>query len=68
MTVTIDPSASNHPLSYWVPDNPAPAPGWGHGKWVTAPGDYTVQVGTSSADTPLMQTVTLPAGEGLESE
>jgi beta-glucosidase len=59
VTVTIDFGASNHPLSYWVPENDQPVAGWGRGEWVTAPGDYTVRVGTSSADTPLEQTVTL---------
>jgi len=34
-------------------------PGWGVGTWNTAGGDYTVLVGTSSADTPLTQTVAL---------
>ena len=58
VTVTIDPSASNHPLSYWLPDNPAPVQGWGNGKWVAASGDYTIHVGTSSAETPLEQIVT----------
>jgi beta-glucosidase len=62
LTVTIDSSTSNHPLSYWVPDNDAPVPGWGHGNWVTASGDYTIQVGTSSADTPLAATVSLSFG------
>jgi beta-glucosidase len=61
VTVTIDPSASNHPLSYWVPVNNAPAAGWSNGNWNTAPGDYTVHVGTSSADTPLRQTINLDA-------
>jgi beta-glucosidase len=59
VTITIDSSASNHPFSYWVPERDAPVPGWGRGGWVTAPGDYTVHVGTSSADTPLEQTITL---------
>lgn len=59
VTVTLDPAASNHPLSHWVPDNNAAAPGWAHGKWVTASGDYTVQVGTSSANTPLTQAITV---------
>jgi beta-glucosidase len=62
VTVTIDEAASNHPLSYWVPENDAPEPGWGRGEWRTAPGDYTVHVGTSSADTPLQQTISLGAG------
>lgn len=58
VTVTIDPSASNHPLSYWVPKNDAPVAGWGQGTWTATPGDYTIDVGTSSADTPLEQTIT----------
>jgi beta-glucosidase len=57
VTLTIDSSASNHPLSYWVPENDAPVTGWGNGSWSTASGDYTVHVGTSSADTPLEQTI-----------
>ena len=61
VTVTIDSTAANHPLSYWVPEKDAPEPGWGRGSWVTAAGDYTVHVGTSSADTPLVQTVALSA-------
>ena len=57
VTVSIDSSASNHPLSYWVPENDAPVTGWGNGSWSTPSGDYTVHVGTSSADTPLEQTI-----------
>ena len=62
VTVTIDGAASNHPFSYWVPANNAPVPGWSNGQWQTAPGDYTVHVGTSSADTPLVATVSLAGG------
>jgi beta-glucosidase len=61
VTITLDPAAANHPLSYWLPDNNKPAPGWGQGKWVTARGDYIVQVGSSSANTPLTQTITVSA-------
>jgi beta-glucosidase len=57
VTVTIDWAASNHPLSYWVPANDAPVPGWANGTWSTASGNYTIHVGTSSADTPLVATV-----------
>ena len=39
VTVTVDPSASNHPLSYWVPDVDAPVSGWGNGTWTAPPGD-----------------------------
>lgn len=59
VTVTIDSSTSNHPLSYWVPENDAPVAGWANGSWNTAPGDYTVHIGSSSADTPLEQTINL---------
>jgi beta-glucosidase len=59
VTITIDSSASNHPFSYWVPDNDEPVTGWGNGSWSTASGDYTVHVGTSSADTPLEETINL---------
>jgi beta-glucosidase len=62
VTVTIDSSASNHPLSFWVPDNDAPVEGWANGNWRTASGDYTVHVGTSSADTPLQQIVSVSVG------
>ena len=59
VSITIDSAASNHPLSYWVPVNNAPVAGWSQGQWQTAPGDYTVHVGTSSADTPLVTTIPL---------
>jgi beta-glucosidase len=59
VSVTIDSSASNHPFSYWVPDNDAPVEGWANGRWSAASGEYTVHVGTSSADTPLVQSITL---------
>jgi len=39
MTVTVDASASSHPLSYWSTTS---------NSWVTAPGEYTVYVGNSS--------------------
>ena len=56
VTVTIDSSAPNHPLSYFQPD---PNGTWADGNWVTPAGSYTVHVGTSSADTPLQATVDL---------
>jgi hypothetical protein len=85
VTVIVDPSASNHPLSYWVPATMTPAPtgtpvpsegarsgvngttedaagaGWSQGAWSTPLGDYVVSVGTSSADTPLQEIITLAA-------
>ena len=56
VTVTIDSSAPNHPLSYFQPD---PNGTWADGNWVTPAGSYTVLVGSSSADTPLQATVDL---------
>jgi beta-glucosidase len=48
VTITIDPSATNHPMSVWdycVRD------------FVVEPGEYTIYLGTSSADTPFKTTV-----------
>lgn len=56
VTMTIDSSSPNHPLSYFNPD---PSRTWGHGNWVTPAGAYTVLVGSSSADTPLRAAVDL---------
>lgn len=41
VTLTIDPAASNHPLSYWDTSK---------GGWTIADGEYTVYVGSSSRD------------------
>lgn len=46
--ITIDPDSAAHPLSYW---NTA------RGSWSTLPGRYTVQVGASSADLTLAQSL-----------
>jgi beta-glucosidase len=54
VTVTIDESAPNHPLSYFQPD---PNGTWADGVWLSPSGSYTVHVGGSSADTPLEQTI-----------
>ncbi|HET6630262.1 MAG TPA: fibronectin type III-like domain-contianing protein, partial [Woeseiaceae bacterium] len=56
VSLTIDSAASNHPLSYFEPD---PDGTWADGEWLTPSGDYTVHVGTSSAETPLVMTVNL---------
>ena len=56
VTVIIDSSAPNHPLSYFHPDENGT---WADGDWLTPAGDYTIHVGTSSADTPLQATVNL---------
>jgi len=56
VTVVIDSSAPNHPLSYFQPD---PNGTWAYGNWVTPSGSYTIHVGGSSADTPLRATANL---------
>src|SRR6185437_9045005 len=58
VTVTIDSSAPNHPLSYFQPD---PNGTWADGNWSTPEGTYTVLVGGSSANTPLQAAVDLNA-------
>jgi hypothetical protein len=56
LTVTVDSSAPNHPLSFFDPDARGT---WSDGNWLTPQGNYTVYVGTSSTDTPLAKTVNL---------
>jgi len=58
VSVLIDSRASNHPLSYFKPDDYVLAD-WANGDWLTPNGNYVVQVGGSSADTPLEATVAL---------
>lgn len=62
VTVALDAAASNHPFSYFAPDDPADLTRWADGEWVTPDGTYTVHVGTSSARTPLQGTFDLAAG------
>ena len=60
MTVTIDSCSVEPPASRTgCPQNDAPVPGWARAVGMTAPGDYTVHVGTSSAETPLVETIPL---------
>lgn len=56
VTVTIDPGASNHPLSVWDEATD---------KWSTPNGEYTVYVGNSSDNVALQQTITIrtPGGK-----
>ena len=56
VSVTIDASASNHPFSYWVPEEGAT---WADGEWREANGRYIVSVGTSLTDTPLTERIRL---------
>jgi len=46
--LTIDPAATNHPLSYWDAAS---------GAWVIADGDYEIYVGNSAADIALTGSV-----------
>ena len=46
--VTIGPDSAARPMSYWNTTR---------GSWATAPGRYTVQVGPSSADLPLVRSL-----------
>lgn len=50
VSIMIDPSASNHPLSTWDVESDT---------WVTADGTYTVMAGSSSDDLSLTDTVTV---------
>ncbi|MEE6283138.1 beta-glucosidase, partial [Georgenia sp. MJ170] len=59
VTVVIDGAASNHPLSYFEPETPDDLGNWADGQWRTADGEYTVHVGSSSAETPLEAVVAL---------
>ncbi|WP_251839924.1 beta-glucosidase family protein [Oceanitalea stevensii] len=63
VSVVLDESASNHPLSYFAPDHPNDLARWAEGDWVTPEGTFTVHAGSSSADTPLTQDVVLEAEE-----
>jgi beta-glucosidase len=56
ITIDVDSSAPNHPLSYFQPDLNGT---WADGHWLTPAGDYIIHVGTSSADVPLQETVNL---------
>ncbi len=53
IAIVIDSNDSSHPLSYWDT---------GSGSWQIAPGDYTVYVGNSSAQSSLQTAGTFHAG------
>jgi beta-glucosidase len=59
LTVDLDCSASNHPFSYFVPADDSNLQKWAEGNWVTPNGEFRVDVGTSSAETPLQSPITL---------
>ena len=59
VTLRINHDDSNHPFSYFVPEEPDNLANWADGEWATADGKYRVHVGGSSADTPLEKNVPL---------
>ena len=72
VTVTIDHDAAHKPFSYFAPEEGG---SWEEGEWRTAHGEYSVHVGTSSADTALEETLDLDLpeapsapGEGQEGD
>jgi beta-glucosidase len=48
--ITIDPGASNHPLSFWDSRSQS---------WVMANGTYTLSAGNSSANTPVETSISI---------
>ncbi len=59
VTLRIDQADSNHPFSYFIPEEPDNLANWADGEWATVDGKYRVHVGGSSADTPLAKDVPL---------
>ncbi|MEH7274977.1 beta-glucosidase [Neobacillus vireti] len=59
VNLRINQADSNHPFSYFIPNEPGNLANWADGEWATADGKYRVHVGGSSADTPLVKDVPL---------
>ena len=59
VTVRINQADSNHPFSYFIPEDPDNLGNWADGEWATVDGKYSVHVGGSSADTPLEKDIPL---------
>lgn len=59
VTVRINHADSNHPFSYFIPEEPDNLANWADGEWNTVDGKYRVHVGGSSADTPLEKDIPL---------
>ncbi|MGX2957855.1 beta-glucosidase [Peribacillus sp. JNUCC 23] len=59
VTVRINQADSNHPFSYFIPEEPDNLANWADGEWATVDGKYRVHVGGSSADTPLEKDIPL---------
>ena len=72
VTVRINHADSNHPFSYFIPEEPDNLANWADGEWATADGKYRVHVGGSSADTPLEKSITVnfkkPTAEKAEEQ
>ena len=68
VTVMINQNDSNHPFSYFVPEEPDNLANWADGEWVTADGEYRIHVGGSSADTPLEDDVKLKFKDSKEED
>lgn len=66
VTVRINHADSNHPFSYFVPEEPDNLANWADGEWTTADGKYRVHVGGSSADTPLEKDVPMNFKQGKD--
>ncbi|SOC41412.1 beta-glucosidase [Ureibacillus acetophenoni] len=64
VTVRINHADSNHPFSYFIPEEPDNLANWADGEWATVDGKYRVHVGGSSADTPLEKDVPLNFKDG----
>ncbi|WP_182524207.1 glycoside hydrolase family 3 C-terminal domain-containing protein [Nocardioides dongkuii] len=67
VSTVLDAGASNHPLSYFTPEDPDDLRRWADGEWVTPKGRFTVHVGGSSESTPLRQAVRLNIGKVAKS-
>ncbi|QCX26598.1 glycoside hydrolase family 3 C-terminal domain-containing protein [Nocardioides jishulii] len=63
VSVVLDANASNHPLSYFVPEDPDDLRKWADGEWTTPKGNFGVYVGGSSESLPLRQTVAVDIGK-----
>ncbi|MFC4411685.1 beta-glucosidase [Chungangia koreensis] len=66
VTVRINHDDSNHPFSYFVPEEPDNLANWADGEWATADGKYRVHIGGSSADTPLEKDVSMNFKKGKD--
>ena len=59
VSISIECGQSNHPFSYFLPNNEANPELWANGNWITPSGEFIVHVGTSSAQISLQTPVNL---------